>query len=48
VSVEGSDPGASMESLVWTSDGVILTGLSNSSDGSARANEVLIARLSAA
>jgi len=48
VSVEGSDPGASMESLVWLSDGVILTVLSNSSDGSARVSEVLTARLSAA
>jgi CubicO group peptidase (beta-lactamase class C family) len=48
VSVEGSDPGASMESQVWTSEGVILIVLSNTSDGSARVSEVLTARLTAA
>ncbi len=48
VSVEGSDPGASMESQVWRSEGVILTVLSNTSDGAARVSEVLTARLSAA
>jgi CubicO group peptidase (beta-lactamase class C family) len=48
VSVEGCDPGASLESQVWTSDGVILTVLSNTTAGAARINEVLTARLSAA
>jgi hypothetical protein len=36
-----------MESQVWVSEGVILTVLSNTSDGSARVSEVLTARLSA-
>ena len=48
VSVEGSDPGASLESQVWRSEGVILTVLSNTSDGAARVNDVLTARLSTA
>ena len=48
VSVEGCDPGASLESQVWTSDGVILTVLSNTTDGAARINEILTARLGAA
>jgi CubicO group peptidase (beta-lactamase class C family) len=48
VSVEGSDPGASMESQVWLSEGVILTVLSNTTDGAARINEILTARLSQA
>jgi CubicO group peptidase (beta-lactamase class C family) len=47
VSVEGSDPGASLESQVWLSNGVILTVLSNTTDGAARINDVLIARLNA-
>jgi len=47
-SVEGSDPGASMESLLWRGDGVILTVLSNTTNGSARISEMLTARLSAA
>ena len=47
VSVEGSDPGASMESQVWRSEGVILTVLSNTADGAARINDVLIAGLNA-
>jgi CubicO group peptidase (beta-lactamase class C family) len=47
VSVEGGDPGASMESLVWPNDGVILTVLSNTGDGSARISEILTARLNA-
>jgi CubicO group peptidase (beta-lactamase class C family) len=45
VSVEGSDPGASLESQVWRSEGVILTVLSNTGDGAARINEILTARL---
>ena len=48
LSVEGSDPGASLESQVWRSEGVILTVLSNTADGSAWASEVLTARLSQA
>jgi CubicO group peptidase (beta-lactamase class C family) len=48
VSVEGSDPGASMESQVWLSEGVLLTVLSNTTDGAARINEILTARLSQA
>ena len=48
VSVEGSDPGASLESQVWRSEGVILTVLSNTGDGAARINDILTARLGAA
>lgn len=48
VSVEGCDPGASLESQVWTSDGVILTVLSNTTEGAARINEILTAMLSQA
>jgi CubicO group peptidase (beta-lactamase class C family) len=48
VSVEGSDPGASVESQVWRSEGVILTVLSNTADGAARVSEMLTARLSLA
>jgi CubicO group peptidase (beta-lactamase class C family) len=46
VSVEGCDPGASLESQVWLRDGVILTVLSNTTDGAARINEIVTARLS--
>jgi CubicO group peptidase (beta-lactamase class C family) len=45
VSVEGRDPGASLESLVWPSKGLILTVLSNTADGSARVGDILTARL---
>lgn len=48
VSVEGCDPGASLESQVWRSEGAILTVLSNTTDGAARINEILTARLGAA
>lgn len=48
VSIEGCDPGASLESQVWRSDGVILTVLSNTEDGAARISEILAARLDAA
>ncbi|NJM92889.1 MAG: beta-lactamase family protein [Rhodospirillaceae bacterium] len=48
VSVEGCDPGASMESQVSPRVGVILTVLSNTTDGAVRINEILAARLSAA
>lgn len=48
VSVEGCDPGASLESMVWPGDGVILTVLSNTTEGAARAGELLTAHLSAA
>lgn len=48
VSVEGSDPGASLESQVWLSNGVILTVLSNTADGAARVSEMLTAGLSLA
>ena len=48
VSVEGSDPGASMESQVWLSEGVILTVLSNTADGAASVSEMLTAKLSPA
>jgi CubicO group peptidase (beta-lactamase class C family) len=47
VSVEGSDPGASLESQVWLSEGMILTVISNTGDGAARINDVLLARLNA-
>jgi CubicO group peptidase (beta-lactamase class C family) len=46
VSVEGCDPGASLKSQVWRSEGVILTVLSNTTDGAARINEMLTATLS--
>ena len=46
MSVEGSDPGASMESQVWTSEGMTLTVLSNTPDGAAKVNDVLTTRLS--
>jgi CubicO group peptidase (beta-lactamase class C family) len=48
VSVEGCDPGASLESQVWLDKDVILTVLSNTTDGAARINDLLIARLGAA
>jgi CubicO group peptidase (beta-lactamase class C family) len=35
VSIEGCDPGASLESRVWRDAGVILTVLSNTTDGAA-------------
>lgn len=47
VSVEGCDPGASLESQVWIEDDVIVTVLSNTTEGAARINEILIARLDA-
>jgi CubicO group peptidase (beta-lactamase class C family) len=46
VSVEGCDPGASLESQLWRSTGVILTVLSNTTDGAARVNEILLSKLS--
>jgi CubicO group peptidase (beta-lactamase class C family) len=48
VSVEGCDPGASLESQVWRDEGVILTVLSNTTEGAARINDLLLARLSTA
>ena len=48
MSVEGCDPGASLESQVWLNEGVILTVLSNTTIGAARINDLLLARLSAA
>lgn len=48
VSVEGCDPGASLASQVWINDGVILTVLSNTTDGAARINDILTARPGAA
>lgn len=47
VSVEGCDPGASLESQVWLSEGVVLTILSNTTNGAARINDLLLARLGA-
>lgn len=47
VSVEGRDPGASLESQVWQSEGVVLTVLSNTTDGAARITDLLTARLKA-
>jgi len=41
VSIEGSDPGASMESHVWLDDGRILTVLSNTQDGASSAGRML-------
>ncbi|MGH6894685.1 MAG: serine hydrolase domain-containing protein [Dongiaceae bacterium] len=47
VSVEGGDPGASMESLVWLSDGLIVTVLSNTEDGAWTVARTLIEKINA-
>ena len=47
-SIVGGDPGVSMESQVWLSEGVILTVLSNVQDGASEVHRRLAERLNAA
>jgi CubicO group peptidase (beta-lactamase class C family) len=44
-SIVGGDPGVSMESQVWLSEGVILTVLSNVQDGASSVHQRLVERL---
>ena len=43
--IEGSDPGASLESHVWMSDGIVMTMLCNAGDSSESVSQMLIERI---